>query len=76
MKLLLYKDELNSFIESYESSVLKEYIKFSIHPYETNGKQGVTDTYWVKFDEGMDENANLLNFIFRAGTIHGKNKNK
>lgn len=77
MKLLLYKDELNSFIESYESSVLKEYIKFSIQPYETNGKQGVTDTYWVKFDKEMDDDANLLmNFIFRAGTIHGKNKNK
>lgn len=76
MKLLLYKDELNSFIESYESSIVKEYIKFSIHPYASNGKEGVTDTYWVKFDESIDDDANLLNFIFRAGTIHGKSLNQ
>ena len=76
MKLLFYKDELNSFIESYESSILKEYIKFSIQPYATNGKEGVTDTYWVKFDEGMHDDANLLNFVFRAGVIHGKSLNK
>lgn len=76
MKLLLYKNELNSFIESYETSIIKDYIKYSVHPDANNGKEGVKDSYWVEFDKSMDDSTRVLLFVFRAGVIHGESLNK
>ena len=68
MRLQLTSEELASLIKTYEAYGLKEFINFTVSPYEN--KETVIQRYEVTFSESSSIFA--ANFIFKSGIEHGK----
>ena len=70
MRLLLTSEDLATLIETYETYGLKEFIKFTVSPYESEDFKGLNQRFEVTFSESSI----VFNaaFIFKAGINHGK----
>lgn len=74
IQVSLFKDELQSLIETSETSSYCGRVKFSIQPHELNNSYNHCRLYTVTFDT---DNIDLLevhatSFIFASGVHHGK----
>jgi hypothetical protein len=70
MRLLLTSEELATLIETYETYGLKEFIKFTVAPYESEDFKGLKQRFEVTFAESSI--VFEASFIFKAGIEHGK----
>lgn len=72
--ITVYKDELQSLIEKYESSAYAERVKFTIVPNKENHKYKHCKLYSVLFETDNMQflPAHVTSFIFSAGKYHGQ----
>lgn len=74
IRVLVYKDELQSIIEKYEQSSYSDKVKFTVKPDEQNYKYKHSKCYWVVFETDSNQflEGHVTTFIFSAGVHHGK----